>query len=61
MMAPRDPSRSAPRVDISASEFHQLFTEVVNWDRWDVRPELGALHYITAERIAAAARLVDRG
>jgi kynurenine formamidase len=61
MMAPRDPSRSAPRVDISASEFHQLFTEVANWDRWDVRPELGALHYITAERIAAAARLVDRG
>jgi kynurenine formamidase len=60
-MAPRESRHRARRVDLSAGEFHQLFQEVANWGRWDVRPEVGALHYITAERIAAAAALVRRG
>ena len=60
-MAPRESRHRARRVELSAAEFDQLFQELSNWGRWDVRPELGALHYITPERIAVAARLVDRG
>jgi kynurenine formamidase len=60
-MAPREPARGGRRVDLSAREFHQLFREVVNWGRWDERPEVGALHFITADRIATAAGLVRRG
>jgi kynurenine formamidase len=60
-MAPREPAQGGRRVDVSAGEFHQLFREVVNWGRWDERPEVGALHFITADRIATAAALVRRG
>jgi kynurenine formamidase len=49
------------RVDLSAHEFQQLFREVANWGRWSERAEVGALNYLTADRIAAAARLVRRG
>jgi kynurenine formamidase len=61
IMAPPESGQGARRVDLSASEFEQLFDEVVNWGRWDERPEVGALHFITADRIAAAAGLVRRG
>jgi kynurenine formamidase len=60
-MAPRESRHRSLRVELSAAEFDELFQELSNWGRWDVRPELGALHYITPERIAVAARLVDRG
>jgi kynurenine formamidase len=60
-MAPREIRHGARRVDLSAGEFQQLFREVTNWDQWPERPEVGALHFITAERIAAAAGLVRRG
>jgi kynurenine formamidase len=60
-MTPRETRHGARRVDVSAGEFEQLFREVATWDRWRERPELGALHFITAERIAAAAGLVRRG
>ena len=49
------------RVDLSAHQFHQLFREVANWGRWSERAELGALHYLTTDRIAAAAGLVRSG
>jgi kynurenine formamidase len=49
------------RVDLSAREFQRLFREVANWGRWSERAEVGALNYLTADRIAAAARLVRRG
>jgi kynurenine formamidase len=60
-MAPREIRHGARRVDLSVGEFQQLFREVTNWDHWPERPEVGALHFITAERIAAAAGLVRRG
>jgi kynurenine formamidase len=60
-MAPREARHGARPVDLSASEFRKLFAEVTNWGHWRERPELGALHFITAERIAAAAGLVRRG
>jgi len=60
-MAPREARHEARPVDVSAADFRELFSEVTNWDRWRERPELGALHFTTAERIAAAAGLVRRG
>jgi kynurenine formamidase len=60
-MAPRETRHGARPFDLSAGEFQRLFREVTNWERWRERPELGALHFITAERIAAAAGLVRRG
>ncbi len=61
MMAQRECWQGGRRVDLSAHEFHQLFQEVANWSRWSERAEVGALNYLTADRIAAAARLVRRG
>jgi kynurenine formamidase len=60
-MAAREPRQGARHVDLSASDFRRLFRELVNWGRWDERPEVGALHYLTADRIVAAAGLIDRG
>ncbi len=47
--------------NVSADEFSALFEAVSNWGRWDRDPERGALHHLTAERIAGAARLVRDG
>jgi kynurenine formamidase len=60
-MAPRERWQGDRRVDLSAREFQQLFREVANWGRWSERAEVGALNYLTADRIAAAARLVRSG
>jgi kynurenine formamidase len=60
-MVAREPGQGAPHVDLSASEFHRLFRELVNWGQWRERPEMGALHYLTADRIAATAGLVRQG
>ncbi|HET6834468.1 MAG TPA: cyclase family protein [Acidimicrobiales bacterium] len=60
-MAQRDCWQGNRRVDLSAREFRQLFREVISWGRWGDRSEVGALNYLTAERIAAAARLVHHG
>jgi kynurenine formamidase len=60
MTVPRASGQGRRRVDLSASEFHQLFREVANWDRWE-RAEQGALNFLTADRVAAATRLVRRG
>jgi kynurenine formamidase len=61
IMAPHETGHGAGRVDLSARDFRQLFAEVTNWDHWRERPKVGALHFINAERIAAAAGLVRRG
>ena len=61
MMAQRERWQGDRRVDLSAHEFHQLFREVANWGRWSERAEVGALNYLTADRIVAAARLVRSG
>src|SRR5256885_5581794 len=50
-----------PPTELSAEEFRALFDAVSNWGRWGPGDERGALNYLTAERIAAAARLVRSG
>src|ERR1700742_2259266 len=41
--------------------FEALCAELSNWQRWDAEDELGTLNLLSAERIAAAGRLVERG
>jgi kynurenine formamidase len=50
-----------PGVSVTEAEFRELFSTVSNWGRWDDGGERGALNNLTADRVAAAARLVDRG
>lgn len=52
---------SATEARVSASEFRALFEEVCTWGRWGDGDERGALHNLTAERVAAAAQLVRDG
>ncbi len=49
------------RFDISAVEFRELFAAVSNWDRWGDQSRRGTLNHLSAERIAAAAKLVRSG
>ena len=51
----------AEGIDVSADEFRALFEAVSNWGRWGQEDERGALHHLTAERVAGAARLVRDG
>jgi kynurenine formamidase len=53
--------RPSPGMDVSAEEFSALFKSVATWGRWGERDERGALHYLTPERVAAAAGLVRDG
>jgi kynurenine formamidase len=46
---------------MSEMEFRELFDRVSNWGRWGPEDERGALNYLTAERVAAAAGLVQSG
>ncbi len=48
-------------MDVTAAEFAALFDSVQSWGRWGSGDELGALNRLTAERVAAAARLVRSG
>jgi kynurenine formamidase len=47
--------------DVTADEFSALFEAVSNWGRWGEDDERGALHHLTAERVAGAAGLVRDG
>jgi kynurenine formamidase len=49
------------RVHVSAEQFGALFRTVSTWGRWGGDDERGALNHLTAERVAAAARLVRDG
>jgi hypothetical protein len=49
------------RIDVSATEFRDLYDAVSNWGRWGDQGERGALNHLTADRVAAAARLVRNG
>jgi kynurenine formamidase len=49
------------RVKVSRAEFQELFQRVSNWGRWGREDELGALHFLTSERTAEAARRVRSG
>ena len=51
----------AGALHVSADQFSALFRSLSVWGRWGEEDERGALHQLTAERIAAAARLVRDG
>lgn len=42
-------------------EFHELARSVNNWGRWGADDEIGTLNFITPDKIAQAARLVQTG
>ena len=44
-----------------ADDFRSVGQEVSNWGRWGATDELGTLNLLTADKVAAAARLVRRG
>ncbi len=46
---------------VTGAQFSDLFDELSNWGRWGPHDQRGALHYLTRERVAAAARLVRDG
>jgi kynurenine formamidase len=46
---------------VSEQEFRELFERVSAWGRFSEHPERGALNFLTADRVAAAARLVRTG
>ncbi len=46
---------------MSAEEFAAIFASVRTWGRWGAGDELGALNRLTADRVAAAARLAQSG
>jgi kynurenine formamidase len=52
---------SRPAEGVTAQEFGALVDELSNWNRWGPEDQRGALHFLTAERIAAAAALVREG
>ena len=49
------------RAHVSAEAFGELFRAVCAWGRWAEGEQRGALHYLTPERVAAAAGLVRTG
>src|SRR5690348_1781371 len=46
---------------LNADEFDTLFEEMKRWGRWGAQDQRGALHYLTPQHVAAAARLVRDG
>jgi kynurenine formamidase len=56
----RHPS-DADAARVGADEFGELFRAVKTWGRWGRHDERGALHHLTSQRVADAARLVRDG
>jgi kynurenine formamidase len=54
MTAQRDPH-------VSADEFTAMFEAARNWGQWGADDQRGALNYITAEQVTAAAALIRAG
>jgi kynurenine formamidase len=46
---------------VSPDEFGALFGALSRWGEWGPGDDRGALHFITADRVASAAALVDEG
>ena len=46
---------------MSVEEFGRLFAALKNWGRWGPDDERGTLNYLTADKVRAAAALVQRG
>ena len=53
--------KEPPGEVVTAQEFGALVGELSNWNRWGPEDQRGALHFLTAERIAAATGLVRDG
>ncbi len=50
------------RVEVTEAEFSGVVRgSVSNWGRWGIDDQRGALNYLTADRVSAAARLVRTG
>lgn len=47
--------------DVTSARLDEIFEKVKNWGRWGAEDQAGALNLITAEKRAAAARLVRSG
>lgn len=52
---------SGERPDVTAEQFARIFDAVRSWGHWGAEDELGALHRLTRDRVAGAARLVRDG
>ena len=52
---------SGKRLDVTAEQFAEIFDSVRTWGRWGPDDALGALHRLTGDRVAGAARLVRDG
>ncbi len=46
---------------LSVNQVRSLYDKISNWGRWGKEDQRGALNFITPERRAAAARLVQSG
>jgi kynurenine formamidase len=55
------PPAAPKRFDVSAQQFATLFRTLSTWGRWGDADERGALHHLSPEHVAAAARLVRDG
>ncbi len=58
---PDETVKESPDEVVTAQEFSALVRELSNWNRWGPDDQRGALHFLTAERVAAATRLVRDG
>ena len=52
---------SGKRLDVTAEQFAEIFDSVRTWGHWGPDDALGALHRLTGDRVAGAARLVRDG
>ena len=50
-----------PGVNLSSTEFRELFDAVCTWGHWGEEDERGALNYLTAEQVRSAGGLVRTG
>jgi kynurenine formamidase len=46
---------------LSARQFQEIYNSCKNWGKWGANDERGALNYLTADQIKAAAKLVRSG
>jgi hypothetical protein len=53
--------KGQPDEVVSAQKFDSLVRDLSNWNRWGPDDQRGTLHFLTAERTAAAAGLIRDG
>lgn len=51
----------AERANLTEAQIQEFFTSLSNWGKWGATDQLGALNYITPEKRARAAGLVQEG